>query len=451
MFIVKNVSKSISGKTLFENISFSVLKGDKVALVGPNGSGKSTFLKILAGLEDHDSGSIEMLREVLAYVPQEAPSDQNLGNFSGGQKTKIMIEKAMASNPTVLLLDEPTNHLDKEGLIWFRGLIQSFKGSVFAISHDREFLEDMDKIFEINPEDYSFNFYVGGWTEYKQQSQERMIEHENNYHNQQKEKHRLEERLKWRQIQANAHSNPNLGAQIRMMQRRLEREIYSQEITKPKSNKTISKVNLYGSAHNSKLLLSLRDVDFSVDAKPVLKNISFEVRGKERVVIRGKNGSGKSTVLKIIVGILFPEKGVVKIGTNVNVGYFAQEHEFLNGEETVLESYESTERLESSSDESHSILASFLFTNNELNKRVKDLSPGERVRLIFAKLTHQKNELLILDEPTNHLDIQSKEIIEDALRSFEGGILVVSHDKYFIESLKVNKELSIESGKLFIK
>ena len=482
MFIVKNLSKSIGSKTLFENISFSLNPGERVALVGQNGCGKTTFLKIIAGLEESDSGSFRIQGEKMAYVPQElsASKTDTVGTFlgakehealsclkivgmesfplthlvhkmSGGQKTRVMIAKALISHPTSLLLDEPTNHLDKEGLTWFRNFMKTFQGIVFVVSHDRELLEDMTRIFEINTNDYSFDYYVGGWYEYKKERAERILQERDAYEDQQKEKKRLEGYLKWRQIQASAHSNPNLGAQIRMVKRRIEREITSHELIKPKNSKKISHALLSGAVHDSKLLLTFRDVSFMLGEKTILYKNSFQIRGKERIVLVGKNGSGKSTILKIAMGLLHPQSGEVKVGANVHIGYFAQEHEILNPEETIFESFENTERLKKDGNDSRGILASFLFTNNALQKKIKDISPGERVRLIFAKLIHQENELLLLDEPTNHLDIQSKEVIENALAEFEGGILTVSHDPYFIKAIGVNRELKIENGNVTTK
>jgi ATPase subunit of ABC transporter with duplicated ATPase domains len=357
-----------------------------------------------------------------------------------------MIAKALLHHPSILLLDEPTNHLDREGIDWFLEFLRAFRGTVFAISHDRELLEKMTRIFEIKPDDHSFDFYVGGWRAYKEQRAERISERQDAYDEQQKEKKRLEERLRWRQIQASARSNPVLGAQVRMMKRRIEREITSQEIARPKSLKTLANLSLPGAVHDAKLLLAFREVSFALGEKMLFRNASFEVRGKERVILAGKNGSGKSTLLKIAMGLYHEQSGEVKIGANVHIGYFAQEHENLNPEETVLESFENTDRLRADIRDSRSILATFLFVNNALQKKVKELSPGERVRLLFAKLVHQENELLLLDEPTNHLDIESKEVIETALAEFEGGILAVSHDPYFIEAIGVTRTLQIEKG-----
>lgn len=477
MFAIKNISKSIGSKVLFENISFSIASGERVALVGPNGSGKSTLLKILAGLEDSDTGNLVLHGERIAYVPQEliTSSEEALGTFcggkehdilsnlkvvgmdsfalfhkvsalSGGQKTRVLIAKALLAHPTILLLDEPTNHLDREGIDWFLNFLRSFRGTVFTISHDRELLEHMTRIFEIDPNNHSFDVYIGGWQAYRIQRAERISQRKDAYDDQQKEKKRLKEHLKWRQAQASARSNPVLGAQVRMLKRRIEREITSQEIARPNTGRAISNLSLDGAVHDAKLLLAFRDVSFTIEEQPLLRKISFEIRGKERVVLTGKNGSGKSTLLKVVMGLHQKQGGEVKIGANVHIGYFAQEHEILDPEETVFESFENTERLRKSSRDSRSILASFLFVNNSLHKKVRALSPGERVRLIFAKLVHQENELLLLDESTNHLDIESKEIIETALAEFEGGILAVSHDPYFIEAIGVSRELRIENG-----
>jgi ATPase subunit of ABC transporter with duplicated ATPase domains len=479
MFIVKNISKSIGSKTLFEKISFSIAPGERVALVGQNGVGKSTFLKILAGIEDLDSGSFAMQKERVAYVSQELITlnrgtigaylggredemthvlekvglesvllSNPVCELSGGQKTRVMIARALLASPTVLLLDEPTNHLDKEGLAWFREFLRTFRGIAFIVSHDRELLEDMNRIFEIRPGEESLDIYIGGWTSYKKQKSERMMERKDAYNEQQKEKKRLEEYLKWRQAQASSRSNPVLGAQVRMIKKRIEKEIVDQEIKRPKDSKTISGVSLTGATHSSKLLLAFREISFALGEKRIFYKTSFEIRGRERVLLSGENGSGKSTLLKIVMEELQAQNGEVKIGTNVHIGYFAQEHEMLNPKETVLESFENTERLRKNGRDSRGILASFLFVDNELDKEIKDLSPGERVRLIFAKLVHQENELLLLDEPTNHLDIQSKEAIEEALQSFEGGILFVSHDRYFRDAINTTRELVIENGKL---
>lgn len=477
MFNVRNISKSIGSKTLFENISFSIASGERVALVGANGSGKSTFLKILVGLEDTDSGNFDLHGERIVYVPQElitSPEDtigtfcgntehsvlanlktvgmgsfqlsHPVANLSGGQKTRVMIAKALLYHPSILLLDEPTNHLDREGVDWFLDFLRTFRGTVFAVSHDRELLEKMTRVFEINPNDHSFEQYIGGWHAYKKERAERISQKQEAYEGQQKEKKRLEEHLRWRQIQASAHSNPNLGAQIRMMKRRIEREITSQEITRPNSAKIISNISLSGAVHDAKLLLAFKEVSFALGEKIIFHKASFEVRGKEHVILAGKNGSGKSTLLKLAMGLCDRQDGEIKIGANVHIGYFAQEHESLDPEETVLESFENTDRLRTDIRDSRSILASFLFVNNALQKRVSELSPGERVRLMFAKLVHQENELLLLDEPTNHLDIESKEVIETALAEFEGGILAVSHDPYFIEAIGVTRKLQIEKG-----
>ena len=189
-------------------------------------------------------------------------------------------------------------------------------------------------------------------------------------------------------------------------------------------------------------------IDSTLAEKTVLEEISFEVRGTERLLISGDNGSGKTTLLKLLTNQWQPDSGEIKIGPNVNIGYFAQEHEVLNLEKTVLDEFLSTERLQLGSRNPRNVLGNFLFRSDEVYKQVKDLSLGQRVRLIFAKLMNQKNELLILDEPTNHLDIASKESVEQALKQYQGAMIVVSHDRYFLEKIEITSQLVLEQGRI---
>lgn len=478
MIQIQNITKNIGARTLFENINFSIQEEAKVALVGPNGSGKSTLMRIMAGLEEADKGTIRIHGENVAYVPQELvvhlsknvreflgsheyavkevlkqvgllkiSLDKKLSEFSGGEKTRLMIAQTLLQKPTFLLLDEPTNHLDKDGVLWFRNFVEDFKGTIFLISHDRQVLEVMTQILEINPAESKIESYEGGWKEYETERALRREKKEADYELQQKEKKRLEEWLHWKQVQARANSNPTLGKQLRAMEKRLEREIYSQELTKPKDQKKM-KVNITGFVPNAKLLISLKNISFVRNEKTILYQISFEIRGQERVILSGPNGSGKSTLMRIMAGELAQNEGDIKIGQNVKIGYFAQEHESLDPDETVLESFENSLPSRFSGNDSRAILGAFLFGGDSVFKKIQNLSPGERVRLIFAKLTNQENDLLLLDEPTNHLDLQSKEVIENALKEYQGGILAVSHDPYFIKAIFANRELFLQHGNI---
>ena len=192
--------------------------------------------------------------------------------------------------------------------------------------------------------------------------------------------------------------------------------------------------------------MRVQNITKQLGEKKILSNISFELRGKERVLLSGENGSGKTTLLKIISGDLSADSGTIKIGEHVHIGYFAQEHEQLDLNKTVLEEFLSLDRPIATDKDPRTILGSFMFGGQATFKKVADLSHGERVRLIFAKLTNQQNELLILDEPTNHLDIVSREIIENAIREYNGAIILVSHDRYFIEQIAVSRTITIRAG-----
>ena len=220
----------------------------------------------------------------------------------------------------------------------------------------------------------------------------------------------------------------------------------TKEIIKPKNHRKIRGMELKGETASSKLIVRCKNIAKRLGDKWILWDISFEIRGEERVLLSGSNGSGKTTLLKIITEDLSPDKGDLKIGEKVQIGYFAQEHENLDLHKTVIEEYLVTDRLTKSDKDPRAILGAFLFKGQDVFKKVSDLSLGERVRLIFAKLTNQENEFLILDEPTNHLDITSREIIENALIDYKGAMLAVSHDRYFIEKIGFERVLSIVNG-----
>lgn len=474
MLVVKNLSKYLYGEPLFEQVSFVLHKKDHVGLIGPNGSGKSTLLKILSREIAADSGSVNIENERIGYLPQQIhfnPKDSimsflsgytklnvvlgkvGLGNISltaevnklsGGQKTRLALAKVLLTKPTLLLLDEPTNHLDLDGLKWLEAFIQDFKGGVFIVSHDRKLLDNcVTKIFELALIDHAFNTYEGGYSTYLLEKKRRFEQQEGIYERQQKEKHRMEAWLLWMKQQASAHPDPSKGKKIRAMEKRIQREIYDKEIPKPREKKTIKELALSGDSAHGKLIARVKDLSKSYSNKVVFRDISFEIRGKEHILLTGANGSGKTTLLKILVDESSYDTGEVIVGENVKIGYFAQEHETLNPEKTVVEELLGIEHKKALSQDPRSILGPFLFRGQDVFKKVADLSLGERVRLMFAKLTLQENQLLILDEPTNHLDIESREVIENSLLQYKGAILVVSHDRYFLDKIGVHRTLSL--------
>lgn len=478
MITIKNLTKHILGEPLFKDVSFTMHSGDKVGLVGPNGSGKSSLMKLLLKLDEQDKGTISIEHERIGYLPQDPhfepeatietflnaahsnvdrvlkqvgldkiKHESMIATLSGGQKTRVALARILLQNPTALFLDEPTNHLDTKGLLWLEEFLDQFKGIVLIISHDRKLLDtSVSKILEIDPANHSFIEYHGGYTFYKEEKKHRLEIQEGAYARQQKKKEHMENWLALKKQEARAHPDPSKGKQIRAMEKRLEREIYTQEILKPKDGGAIRGMELTGSTHQAKLIIRCTNVTKLFDDKIILSKINLEIRGNDRVLLVGENGSGKTTLLKIIAGDSNSDAGEVKIGEKVKIGYFAQEHEYLDPHKTVLEEFVSTDRLLSSEKDPRTILGSFNFHGQDVFKKVCDLSAGERVRLIFAKLTNQENEFLILDEPTNHLDIDSREIIEGALIKYEGAILAVSHDRYFIERIGFGKVIKLVKG-----
>ncbi len=206
---------------------------------------------------------------------------------------------------------------------------------------------------------------------------------------------------------------------------------------------------LRGEIHSSKLMVRGKNITKKFGDKFILYDCSFEIRGREHVLFAGENGCGKTTLLKIIIGELLLDSGEIKLGENIHFGYFAQEHEKLDTNKTVIEEFLSTDRMSKmSQEEARSVLGSFIFSGQDVFKKVSQLSFGERVRLVFAKLTNQENQLLILDEPTNHLDIPSREVIENALFSYKGAIVIVSHDRHFLSQISIDRVLTISNGNI---
>jgi ATPase subunit of ABC transporter with duplicated ATPase domains len=478
MILIRNLTKYILKQPLFEELSLTIQPEDRIGIVGPNGGGKTTLLKIIAGIETADQGFVDTGKERIGYLPQ-APEFQSYDTIesylaapdykmekvlmqvsltgvdlqttttklSGGQKTKLALAKVLLENPSVLLLDEPTNHLDSSALAWLRIFINEFRGSVLIVSHDRSLLNNVaTKIIEIDSINHEANEFTGNYDNYLIEKEKLNEKRENAYSLQERKRKQMEEWIRHRQDIASAIPNPAMGKQIQMMKRRLQREVLDNELNKPVEYNSFKGKSLSGDVPTGKLIIRVQDVAKSLGGKQILKDINFEVRGSERLLISGDNGSGKTTLLKLLTNDLQPDSGAIIIGPNVNLGYFAQEHEILDLEKTVLDEFLSTDRLLIGSRNPRSVLGNFLFKNDDVFKKVKELSLGQRVRLLFAKLMYQQNELLILDEPTNHLDIASKENIEQALQEYRGALIVVSHDKYFIDQIGITSQLVLEQG-----
>jgi ATPase subunit of ABC transporter with duplicated ATPase domains len=481
MIIIKKLAASIGGKDLFSDVTLSLHSNDRVGIVGQNGSGKTTFLRLLAGLEDPDSGTIKIDHERVGYLPQDlvfnetdtiasylhqhvpiaaqdgvikkvglekVPKSKLIGELSGGQKRRLGLARVLGNGPTFLLLDEPTNHLDTDAIVWLEEFITDFRGGVVIVSHDRSLLDAAAKtILEIQKERETIVSFTGNYTDYLLE-RARLDEKQNEMHRlQQREKKRLELWLARKREEAKIYDDPSKGKQIRAKERYLEREILQKAIPKAGPAKKIKGAELQGMVANAKLICRLASVSKHFGDVTALNDVSFEVRGKERVLLSGPNGSGKTTILKVLMGLIDPDSGTAKIGENISVGYFAQEQETLRLENTVLDEFLMTPNFIAIKDP-RAVLGSFLFSGTDVFKKVSVLSLGERVRLVFAKLTNQKHELLVLDEPTNHLDIPSKEVIEEALMDYQGALIVISHDRYFIDKVGFDREIVVTKGSI---
>ena len=479
MITLHNITKSIADIVLFEDISFKVGEAQKVGFVGPNGAGKTTLLNIIAGIDFPDRGEVQTVREKVGYLPQKIvtyPEEEVRGHLqkflsddwevykidealakvglqglsqrtlisklSGGQKMKVALAGVLLSEPTALLLDEPTNNLDVKSIAWLEQFVQSFSGKVLVISHDRTFLDTcVNKIIELDPSTHTITEYGGNYSEYKLQKKARHENRVDEYELQQEKEKHMRDWIVQKQEQLKYHPSPKVARHMQAMKKRVEREIDRVRIDKPVTYKTFEIDTFAEPLHQKKSVISLRNFKIY----DLLDIRELDIFGQERIHLLGANGSGKTTLVKSILGQIAVHTGSIEVGNDIKIGYFSQEHEALENNDIVLNIFmkNSPELTEA---RARHILGSFLFTKDKVFSQVKYLSEGEKARLLIALIIHQKNDFLLLDEPTNHLDLESQEVLTQALQEYEGGFLVISHDRYFIEHIQIQRTLSIVSG-----
>lgn len=347
-------------------------------------------------------------------------------SLSGGQKTRIALARLLLTEPDIILLDEPTNHLDLENIEWLEKYIAATKKTVLLISHDRLFLtRTTNKTLELF--DKHAKLYDGNYDVFAAKKKKEREIQAHQYKNQQKEIARLEAHIE----QQRRWGREKNIIKAESSQKRLDR---IERIDAPKADPDAIRFQFKAAMASGNDVLSVKALSKSYPVKPLFDGVNFDLKKGDRAVIIGPNGCGKSTLLKIIYGIVPPMSGVVQYGYNVQVGYYDQEHHNINDNNTVIdELWNDYDKL--SQTEVRSVLALFLFRGDDVFKEVSVLSGGEKARLSLAKLMLAKVNFLILDEPTNHLDIASREILEDALMAFQGTILAVSHDRYFIKKI----------------
>ena len=452
MIQLENITKSFGERTIFSDVTFKVADGEKVGIVGKNGAGKSTLLKIMIGAEEFDSGNIFGLRaEDIGYAEQipnftkenllaevltgeaqdfqarkilfglgfsESELEKNPNNFSGGEKAKISLAKSLIAEPRILFLDEPTNHLDIYAIDFLEDFVKNYRGTVIAVTHDRHFLQNcVDKILDI--ENGKATMYPGNYEKFFQLKTEKREFELKAYEKQQEEIAKAEEFIRRNKVRA---STAKRARSRQNMLDKLER------LEKPHSSEVV-KVSLQDAAESADRVLTLDKINF----KGVIKNFSLEIRKGDKVGLIGKNGVGKSTLLKIIVGDLKADSGEIKIGNRVAVGYLSQGHEDLNDNFTAIE--ELVEEFNLPDEKARAELAKLDLGAEIVEKKISGMSGGEKTRVALAKLILRGANFLILDEPTNHLDLPAREAIETALKNFTGTILIVTHDRYLLDEV----------------
>ena len=523
---VNKVAKNFGFGSLFDDLSFSLNEGERISIIGPNGGGKSTLLKMIAGIEKCDEGTISIKKNAkVAYLDQTSPDRkderlveevildaftdlariqdeidniykrmeteknpvehdrlinragvlheefQNLGGFnietdvnivcsglditdemrmqeynslSGGEKTLVHLAKSLLQKPDLFLLDEPTNHLDINRIEWLENYLKSFKGSTVTISHDRRFLDSMsDRMLEIDGEGTVYNTNYSGYLDEKERRYEKIMA---NWEDQQAYFKRFEDQAR-RMAQAGMATNStSMTRKAGVLFARLEREKEKATIKKPEKRRKI-KMDFDEQRRAGKRAIEVKCLTVGLHGsdRKIVDNASFYIGTGERVVMIGHNGSGKSSIIKTILGEQdLPHEGVIIVSPSIQIGYLPQIINFEDDKQQLLEYFQ--KEVSIGEERARAILSRFQFTREDVTKRVGSLSGGERIRVRLASLLQQQINTLIFDEPTNHIDIPTKESLEEALENFDGTLLAISHDRFFIDKF-ADKIIEVENGR----
>ena len=390
--------------------------------------------------EFEDAGGYAARSEIAGVIKGLGFTEDEYGKaagvLSGGEKTRIALGKLLLSRPDLILLDEPTNHLDIASVAWLEGYLRDYPGAVIVVSHDRYFLDRVvTKVIEV--EEGVISMYTGNYSAYAEKKQQLRAIRLQAWKNQQQEIRHQEEVIT-RLRSFNREKSIKRAESREKMLDRMER------LEKPHEIRDAMFFTLRPHELSGNDVLEIRDLAKSYGGRPLFEHLSAEIKRGEHVALIGENGAGKSTILKILNGLVRPDEGSVRLGAKVTVGYYDQEQQLLNDSLTLFDELRSAYPGMTDT-EIRSTLAAFLFTGDDVFKLVGDLSGGERGRLSLAKLILSPCNFLVLDEPTNHLDITSREILEDALSRYEGTVLAVSHDRYFLNRV-ATRILSLEGG-----
>ena len=425
---VSMLSKAYVGKTVLKDVSFHLEDKEKAAIVGINGSGKTTLLRCILGIEEADEGSIAFSKEKkMDYLAQQhadiEAENEDYDTLSGGQKTRKRLEEILQEKPDLLILDEPTNHLDIGSIQWLEKVLKRYDGAVLLVSHDRYFLDKIvTKVIDL--ERGKVRMYQGNYSAYAEKKRQIREAEWKAFQNQQAEiKHQeaVIEKLK----QFNREKSIKRAESREKMLSKVER------LEKPEELENEMKLLFSPRESSGNDVLMAKELGKSYDGRRLFSHGTFSLQRGEHVALIGDNGTGKTTLLKILNGLVQADEGEFRLGSKVKIAYYDQEHAVLHMEKTLFEEIQDTYP-EMNNTKVRNVLAAFLFTGDDVYKRIQDLSGGEQGRVSLAKLMLSDANFLILDEPTNHLDIQGKEVLEEAIRNYEGTVLYVSHDRYFI-------------------
>ena len=479
MLTVAGLSKSFGGRELFDDVSFNIMSGDRIAITGPNGAGKSTLIKIILGKEEPDGGSVSFIRGTrVGYLPQESEPagnetvmevavphehehdgqfiakvkqilaslgfkqtdhDRPAREMSGGWIMRAHLARLLAEEPDLLMLDEPTNHLDLETLIWFQDYLKYYPGAILMISHDREFLNNLcTHIAELRSA--KIMRYTGNYDEYLVQRAAMEATLIATAKAQQRDIDRL-------QLFADRFgAKASKASQAQSKRKQIER-IKEDMVQIPDGPESTMGFRFPQPQRSGQRVITLEKIKFGYGEKLIYDGIDFEVERDQRIVLVGPNGAGKSTLLKLLAQVLTPQAGEHKLGHNAKFGYFAQHRAaMLNPKNTVFqEALDTPQRITEQA--IRTVLGSFLFRGDDIYKPVSVLSGGEKSRLALVKLLLDPPNLLLMDEPTTHLDLASVDALIEALKQYQGTLVFISHDVHFIRALSTHV-VRVEAGTL---
>jgi len=508
MIFLHGISKSYGKRVLFENVSLTITPGEKIGLIGPNGAGKTTLFHLINGDMELSSGSVQIERGTrIGYLAQESnfsstrtvleevvegdstiaalkkekdflehsheagthrygevlhelevldffnleykakkvlsglefkerDFNRPIREMSGGWQMRVLLARLLTCHYDILLLDEPTNYLDLKAAIWFKDFLSSYKGAFIMISHDRAFLDEVTN-YTLILENARMAMIKGNYEQYRKIQEEKRTHLQKQFNEQERQKKQLEEFI------ARFHGQPNKAGQVRAKRSQLER---MEEIIVPEDRRESIRTFSFPQAQESGYrVIALKGVNKSYGDIKVYENFDFEIIKGEKAVLYGDNGAGKSTLLKVLAGVISFEGGVRKVGHNVSMGYFSQTRmDVLNEERTVLEEAFSAAK-NMKTENVRTLLGIFLFSGDDVDKKIKILSGGEKSRLIMAKLLLEAPNFLLLDEPTTHLDVDAVDALIKALNSYTGTIVFISHDIHFVRSV-ANNVYEVNSG-----